>query len=287
VDDVMLTPCEAVSLRYMHDILTGDFVTIGVVVYSRAHAFIGARVTRTFDRVKGAFPEADDVHLRRIGVAIQEQCEEWRRRYAEELPLGAPETFAALLPSLLPVEDAALQFSPITTGVTSDPQRTLDELFARFVGIRTEKPERESRSETDVWRAFTRRLSDPSVVRRLKPFRVTVPHYDFEFRHAWKNGTWHAVQPLSFDLLDAQDIKEKAVAWSGKLNMLRPRDRELEVKMLVALPPNNRPRHVQDAARDAVAILTDTAREHAEVVREDQGDRIARQIVEDLAQHEP
>lgn len=278
-----LTTCEAASLRYVHDVLTGDFVTIGLVLYCPDRRFVGARTTSTFERVKGAFPTADQVHLRRIGIAVQEVCEEWYRRENEELPLARSRDLASLLPALIPIEDAALQFSPIMSGVTADPERTLNELFERYVGQREERPERVTRNEHEIWRAFAKRLADPTLLKKLHPRVVKVRHYEWEFRHSWKNGAWHAVQELSFDMLDARDIKEKAVQWSGRLQTLRPRDQDVHVKMLVAVPPKSRPRQLRAAAQDGMAILLEGVAEHAEVVPEDQSDRLARQIIDDLS----
>jgi hypothetical protein len=41
-------------------------------------------------------------------------------------------------------------------------------------------------------------------------------HIDW-YKHAWKNGDWHAFEPISFDLADAEGIKEKARRWRGHL----------------------------------------------------------------------
>src|SRR5947208_2111819 len=43
-----------------------------------------------------------------------------------------------------------------------------------------------------------------------------------EFSHAWKNGAWHAYEPVSLDLADAAGIYNKAHRWLGQLTSVVP-----------------------------------------------------------------
>jgi hypothetical protein len=44
---------------------------------------------------------------------------------------------------------------------------------------------------------------------------------EIDFQHAWKNGAWHCLEPVSFDLLRADSIREKAHKVLGELTSLR------------------------------------------------------------------
>jgi hypothetical protein len=53
--------------RYVHDVQTGEFINIGVVVALCHEPFVAARFTTDYRRVKGAFPGLDiEVFLARM-----------------------------------------------------------------------------------------------------------------------------------------------------------------------------------------------------------------------------
>ena len=45
-------------LRYIHDQFTGEFVNLGIVVYSPEQQFLKAKVTQRYSRITSLFPEA-------------------------------------------------------------------------------------------------------------------------------------------------------------------------------------------------------------------------------------
>jgi len=44
---------------------------------------------------------------------------------------------------------------------------------------------------------------------------------EIEFQHAWKNHEWHCIEPVSFDLLEADSIKDKAHRWLGQISSVQ------------------------------------------------------------------
>lgn len=283
---MMLTKCQAAGLRYVHDVLTGDFVTIGVVLLCPDQRFLGGRFTRDFRRAKGAFPGLDSVHLRRVCVTIQEACERWKDRAFDELPFDGGDPLSAVVAQLVPREDAALQFSPTISGVTSDPQRTLEELFERFVGRDMDKRDRRARSGEDVWKAFSARIEDQELLKQLQTHLVRTDRFEWEFRHAWRNGVWNAVQPVSLDIPEPHDIRDKAAKWLGRISALRPRSAtdEVHVSILVGMPSANAKAELHHAAHDGLDILREV-RGEAQIVTESESDALARKIALDLARH--
>jgi hypothetical protein len=279
----VLTGCEAAALRYVHDVVTGEFVTIGIVVLCPDRKFVAGRFTRDFKRVAAAFPESDRVHLRRVCIAIMNECDALRSRLSGELPFAPAPGLAHVLPQLLPREDAALQFSPVISGVTRDPERTVGELFDRYVGAAEDKPERQARTEEDVWRGFAHRLPDPGLTKRLEARTVGPERFRWDFDYTWKNGAVHALQPLSLDLVDAHNIVAKAAKWSGYMRAVKPRDYDVSVHILVGTPASTRARDIRQAARNGIDILRDIVGDHADVVPEREADGLLRRLVRDLA----
>ena len=54
-------------------------------------------------------------------------------------------------------------------------------------------------------RCSAKPLERRCIASLLKPKRIVAPDYDYEFQRAWKNGVWHAYEPLSLDLQAAGD----------------------------------------------------------------------------------
>jgi hypothetical protein len=127
--------CEAVVLRYVHDLGTEEFVNVGVVLLCPSLAFVEARFLSSWSRVTAMFPDADAVHLRRITSRVSEILASWTDRWRTELPLSAlPSSSSSLIAQLAPSQDSGLLLSQVISGVTEDPERTLSELFTRYVG---------------------------------------------------------------------------------------------------------------------------------------------------------
>lgn len=70
----MKHPFQAVAVRYVHDVLTGEFLNIGVVLLCPERGFAGARFLTQWSRVSAAFPNAELPLLRRIAVEIESAC---------------------------------------------------------------------------------------------------------------------------------------------------------------------------------------------------------------------
>jgi hypothetical protein len=76
-------------------------------------------------------------------------------------------------------------------------------------------------SDEDVWRPVEAKLKEHGVKVELEPKRIHGNTDTVEFHHAWKNGRWHVYEPLSFDLADADNIKDKARRWLGHLSAVK------------------------------------------------------------------
>lgn len=278
-------PFEAVVLRYVHDPRTEEFLNIGVVVMSTTGAFAGARFLPQWGRVTGAFPGADPVLLRRYARAFERRCAEWLAGVSGQLSLEPAPTLSQLLGSVLHPDDATLTFSPLVRGITESPERTLSELFTLYVGHASETTARASREDVDVWRSFARHLANPALLQQLQRHVLQARHYEWSFDNAWKNGQWNVAQPLSLDLLEPRTIRDKATLWSGRILTLHPSQIDTHVFLLVGMPSADSPPSVREAANDALAILHDNLRTEASVLTEDESEKLARKIAEDLAAH--
>jgi hypothetical protein len=250
--------CEAIVVRYIHDLATEEFVNVGVLLFAPSVGFSGARFLPSWVRVTAMFPDADHVHLKRLATTIETKLQTWTAQTRSELPFFEAKSLRAALPEILGGDE--LGFRPSASairGLTSAPEQTLTELFDRYVGKFITQAEVVTRDDHDVWRAFAQNFPDPSFNYVFQPVHVRGPHLEHEFSHGWKNGVWNAAQPLSFDLVDPSRIRDKATAWVGRVLSLHVAEQNVRLSFLLGMPGEARPKEVRRAARDAKAILED------------------------------
>lgn len=122
------TNFEAVAIRYV-DTGTDEFLNMGLVLISPDARRAGARWTRSLTRITRAFPSAEVALLRRLQRAVDEAVELWN---AHEPP-SPTKTVLQLVEQAFHLDDAAVQTSPVISGITSDAERSLNELFQIYV----------------------------------------------------------------------------------------------------------------------------------------------------------
>ena len=125
---MMKTGYRYVTLRYVHDVVTEEFVNVGVVVFAPDHHFLRARFSTNCVRLNGMFGQIDEAHFK----ATIEHLEVAFTNQSEHLEPGVKDIHD-LVGRILPADDSSLQWSRSGGGLTRDPSETLNHLFSRFV----------------------------------------------------------------------------------------------------------------------------------------------------------
>lgn len=121
-------PYSYVVLRYVHDIVRGEFANVGVVMFAPNSPFLRGRFSSDFRRLRAIFGGIDEAHL-------SSMLQHLDRAFAGFQPSrpSAKRDITQLVQQLLPADGSSLQWSPPGGGVTADASGTLDYLFQRFV----------------------------------------------------------------------------------------------------------------------------------------------------------
>ena len=271
-------PFQALIVRYVHDVLLGEALNVGVVMVCSETRFAKAKFLSQWSRVSAAFPGVDLTLVRRIASALSDSC---IAALQEPLLLGG---VVAVAEQVLPKDEHAIGTSDVIYGATEDPNSTLESIFEDFVLRNTQAaPERIARQDDEVWQAFAGSLAKPEMLVHMSSHVLKSQHLEVAFEHAWKNGKWNIAQPLSFDLLEPRAIRDKAVMWAGRLLTARPSDQDAEVCFLVGLPGEGAGVDVKKAALDGCAILREELKGEARVFTEDARDELEKKIADDLA----
>jgi hypothetical protein len=102
------------------------------------------------------------------------------------------------------------------------------------------------------------------------------------FKRAWRNGVWHAYEPLSFDLADADGIKDKARRWRGHLEAVHNgAQSDLKLHFIVGAPQN---RALLEAYRNAIKILGEAAF-CPEIYEENEIPKLVSKIEDEIRDH--
>jgi hypothetical protein len=269
-------------LRYVHDPRAGEALNVGVVLHVAAEQKLLVRVRSTFGRVKRAFPDLDGEAFNQALRDVERGIERVAREMQKGGLLAAAGDAAAFARRGMPEDDSALQWSPVGSGLTDDGAATLDRLYDRFVRRHDERAARR-RDDEEVWRPVREKLvaRGVSVPFEEKTFAGEVDA--ITFRHAWKNGQWHAYEGVSLDLASQDGIIEKARRWVGHLTTVKDGVTEaLKLHLIVGAPhdPTLAPAYDKAVAMIRKAPLA------PEVVEEGEIDELVSRIEDEVRAHE-
>ncbi|MBX6745222.1 MAG: DUF3037 domain-containing protein [Acetobacteraceae bacterium] len=268
-------------LRYLHDPRAGEALNVGVVLHVAAERTLLARVRSTFGRVKAAFPDLDGEAFKQALREVERGIERVAREMQRGGLLAAAGDAAAFARRAMPEDDSALQWSPVGSGLTADAEATLERLYDRFVQRHDDRARRR-RDDEDIWRPVRERLEarGVSVPFEEKTFAGEVDA--ITFRHAWKNGQWHAYEGVSLDLASQDSIMEKARRWVGHLTTVKDGLAEpLKLHLIIGAPQEQ---GLGEAYRKALTMMR-KAPLGPEVVEEDAIDDLVSRIEDEVRAH--
>ncbi|HZR54636.1 MAG TPA: DUF3037 domain-containing protein [Streptosporangiaceae bacterium] len=115
---------EYAVLRVVPRVERGEAINVGVIVYSKAHKYLCARIALDEQRLLAVDPHVDVDAVRNGLTAVEKGCTEGP---LAERPLG--DRFRWLTAP----RSTMVQPGPVHTGLTADPARELDRLFETLV----------------------------------------------------------------------------------------------------------------------------------------------------------
>ena len=171
-------------LRYIHDVATEEFVNVGVVLVSPEGRFADFRLRSTTGRLNCMFSDFDGEHFRGVIRHLEDRLATLAKQVVG-LPFKEHARDArAMATRVLREDDSAFQWSPPGGGISLDLQETLDRTYERLV-MRHEARIRESRSDEDIWKVFSRPLREAGGLMTFRPRKISMTG-EIELQRAWK-----------------------------------------------------------------------------------------------------
>lgn len=242
-------------LRYIHDIVTGEFVNVGIVFLAPAHLADGAIVLTEFkdriQRLRTLFPDIQRTDfasaidgIRRAARGVAKEVQQDRMYFNGDA--------RAVALRMLPHDGSSLQWSEIGTGIAKDVEKDFHRIADRMLSLYDRRSE-SRKTDEDVWRPVRQALADRNIDIEFEKKIIRGSVDTIEFTHSWKNGQVHAYEPLSFDLHDAENIKNKARRWMGHLSSVNiGASDEFKTYFIAGRPADDR---LMDAYQAALDIL--------------------------------
>jgi hypothetical protein len=276
----MKTSYSTIALRYVHDVVTGEFANIGLVLYAPGPRFLEGRFTTSYERLNAIFLKIDHLHFRALMRYLANKFEELGAEIRDGLHVPPVTALTEIVRQVLPPDDSSLQWSEQGGGFTEEPAVTLGELYKRFVERYVADAEQASRTDEEIARPFKAKLG--KALESLGPKRIEARDYQYEFRFGWQNSIWHLYEPVSFDLLDPNSIREKAVRWYGRSAALQEAPERFKIHFLLGEP---RQPGTEEAFKNALHLLAKTPGQR-QIVREREIEPLAEHLAEEIARHE-
>lgn len=234
-------------LRYHHDPITGEFINIGVLIVSDS-GYANIKCRKSLSRISNVFKgfNASDLRSKIKYLKNRLQNKDFGMlvdSFSDARTLGL---------SAIPADDSSLQWSPLGGGITKDPERTLDVIFDRFVMRYDEKPQSAGRTDEDIWRTVKGELQRRRLDNLFELKIISTSDDKVQFNHVWKNGIYHCVEPISFDLSSEDGIREKAYKWLGRMTNIQSAKSEFKLYVVTAAPKDD---NLTDAYKIARAAL--------------------------------
>jgi hypothetical protein len=213
--------------------------------------------------------------------AVEQGVKKVAKECADTSLLSREVDAGALARMALPADDSSLQWSPVGGGLTDNVEKTFDRLYERLVA-RCDTHSTHRRTDDDVWRPVREMIAERNIAVQLVKKTIVGTTDEIAFERAWKNGQWHAYEPISLDLADADGIKDKARKWRCHLEAVHDGVSE-QVKLHLVVGAPRDPSLIQ-AYEGAVKILGSSPFQPS-IYREDQVDELVDQIEDEVRAH--
>jgi len=276
----MKTNYSTIILRYVHDVATGEFANIGVVLYSPEQRFLEARFATSYERLNAMFLKIDHVHFRALMRYMANRFEQIGGEVRDGLNIPPVSELSEIVKQVLPPDDSSLQWSQQGGGITDDPARVLAELYKRMVERFIAGATQVSRSDEEIAKPFKTKLG--KVAAKLSQKTIETRDYQYDFQFAWKNDVWHLYEPVSFDLVDPNSIREKANRWLGRGVALNDARERFKIHFILGEPHQ---RETKEAFENALHLLQKIPGQK-ELVRENEMEHFAEHVAEEIVSHD-
>ena len=269
-------------VRYTHDILTGEFVNVGVVIFEPKTGYLKSKFINKFGRITQFYAEVNGHGILSALKAFESEIKRIANQL-HELFRNDFEYIHQITNEILPKDDSALQCTKMAYGLDTNLENAIEDLFERFVDKYNQENLSDTLDDKAVWKEVYKQYFDKyGVSSHLKHHTIQTQNDIFEFDKAWKNGVWNCYQSLSLDLKNNSSIKDKVYKWVGKLNELETAKEQMNIYFLTVSPDKN---DLQKFIRDTLSKRDFHDYLNVSVIDESDADSFVESVRKEIINH--
>ena len=137
-----------------------------------------------------------------------------------------------------------------------------------------------SRTDEEIAKPFRIKLG--KMAAKLSEKTIETKDYQYDFHLAWKNDIWHLYEPVSFDLVDPNSIREKANRWLGRGVALDDAREKFKIHFILGEP---RQPGTKEAFENALHLLQKIPGQK-QLVRENEVEHFAEHVTAEIVSHD-
>lgn len=233
-----------IVVRYSPDPGAGEMLNVGVVLHLPDQNIVHWRFEEKFERLSFAFAGFHGASYRRSLLAVRGALKALGAEH-EGTALFQGTTITSLADHLHKViadDSLSLRMGKVFAGITTQPDFEVEYLFQRMVTDRFDAgPPNQRRSDEQVWNSVYAPALPKDVTDKLQAVTIRSGECEVEFPHAYKNGRWHVVQPISLDYKRGDAIKRRSNEWVGAAAGLEESNELARIYFLLGAPSD--PQH--------------------------------------------
>ena len=261
-------------VKYVHDQFTGEFVNVGIVLFSPENQFLDCRMVDKQSRLIGLFPKANWRFLTKIFKNIEGSLKSEAKLMGglfskvNDLERITNQVFAK--------DNSAIQFSQVKVGLDVDLKAAFSDLYFDLVEKYIQvPPKKKSLTDNDVWQTkYKAYFEEYHIANRLVKHKLVTSNDEFTFEKSWKNHIWHCYQPVSFLLQDKDSIKDKVYKWAGKLKEIKSADEKIHITFLTSLSKKHK--DLEDFIEEYLTIHETNLQ--VDIVQESEAEKFVKEV---------
>lgn len=277
-------PYYTAVIRYIPDIVSGECMNVGVIVYAPTAAFFDYKFENQTQILSEVFGDFSTSHHRKYIRTLKENFSVVKARVAStkhELDFPLPD-FKSLLESILPYDDVSYRVEYVGGGLSTEETlpTKLSQEFSRFIGNHKNNKKKED-PEKNIWSKFSDIFSQKELLTHFTPKTIEISNgITLEFEHCWQNGKANIIQPIFLGYKEQKRIESSIWQWSGKVNELYKQKDNVEINFLVALSDDNNLANRTKKILDLLSVY-----ENTNIYHEDDYEDFAKSFEERMQEH--
>jgi len=227
-------------IRYLPDRVSGEFVNVGLVMFNAEEKFLQAKTIRKIGRVKHLFPQVASTSFTRKLKKISDKFNSINSKWKTELDFNKFAEIKSVTKMVFPDDDSAVIFSPVLTGIDISLESAFEDLYDRLINQHNQDQDKYL-TDKEVWQKHYKSYFDQYEYKsQITTKTVKTAGDELNFDFAVKNGKWNYLEPVTFDLSNPNNVKDKVYKWMGKLNELDSSAEEFNIYLLSVMPEDKK-----------------------------------------------